>query len=101
MLRSSLVEYVQCPTFVTNPNYYYWCGLLSYDDKNYERWISSKGILDMATQEYGAWLRAPLFNTAKKNVITVERYEEGSSSSRLCSMGAFWDSGASAGLSNF
>ena len=55
----------------------------------------------MATQEYGAWLRAPLFNTAKKNVITVARYEEGSSSSRLCSMGAFWDSGASAGLSNF
>lgn len=82
MQRSSLVEYVQCPTFVTNPNLCYWCGLLSYDDKNCERWISSKGTLNVLTQECGAWLRAPLFNTAKKNVITVAGYEEDSSSSR-------------------
>lgn len=75
MLRSSLVEYVECPTFVTNPNFCYWY-------KNCERWISSKGTLDVATQGYGAWLRTPLFNTAKKNVITVAGYEEGSSSSR-------------------
>ena len=56
-------------------------GYFLTDDKDCERWISSKGTLDVTTQEYGAWLRAPLFNNAKKNVITVAGYEEGSSSS--------------------
>ena len=49
------------------PNFCYWCGFVSYDDKDCNRWLASKGTLDITKQEYGAWLRAPPFNHGKKN----------------------------------
>ena len=54
------------------PNFCYWCGLVSHDDKDCGRWLSSKGTLAIESQEFGAWLQAPIFNPGKKNVVIVE-----------------------------
>ena len=53
------------------PNFCYWCGFVSHDDKDCNRWLASKGTLDITKQEYGAWLRAPPFNLGKKTVVSV------------------------------
>ena len=39
------------------PNFCYWCGLLTHDEKECELWIRSKGSLLAADQQYGTWLR--------------------------------------------
>ena len=36
------------------PNFYYWCGFVSHDDKDCSKWLASKGTLDITKQEYGA-----------------------------------------------
>ena len=54
------------------PNFCYWCGLVSHDDKDCEHWLSSKGTLVIESQEFGTWLRAPIFNFGKKSVVIVE-----------------------------
>ena len=58
------------------PNFCYWCGFVSHDDKDCNRWLASKGTLDIAKQEYGAWLRAPPFNHGKKTVVSVRGLDE-------------------------
>ncbi|XP_023872065.1 uncharacterized protein LOC111984680 [Quercus suber] len=35
------------------PNFCYWCGLVSHDDKDCECWLSSKGTLPIESQEFG------------------------------------------------
>ena len=49
----------------------YWYGKLSYSDKDCELWIRSNGSLTENDRQFGAWLRAPLFNTRKCSVIRV------------------------------
>ena len=44
------------------PNICYWCGCLTYSDK---------GTQDLESRQYGAWMRAPLFNPVKKVTIVV------------------------------
>jgi hypothetical protein len=39
------------------PNFCYWCGLLTHDEKECDIWIRSKGTLSAADQQYGSWLR--------------------------------------------
>nr|XP_023928474.1 uncharacterized protein LOC112039800 [Quercus suber] len=58
------------------PNFCYWCGLVSHDDKNCGKWLVSKGILDITNQEYNAWLPAPPFNHGKKTMVSVKGYED-------------------------
>lgn len=48
------------------PNFCYWCGLLSHNAKDCERWISGNGTLETDSQEFGDWLRAPFSNPLRK-----------------------------------
>ena len=49
----------------------YWCGRLSHSDKDCELWIKSNGTLSESDRQFGAWLRAPFFNTRKCSAIRV------------------------------
>ena len=57
------------------PNIYYWCGSVSHDDKDCFLWLRSKGTLTVAEQQFGPWIRAPLFNPAKKSFVAVKGYD--------------------------
>lgn len=43
------------------PNICFWCGMLSYDNKECEVCLKSKGSLIADQQQYGHWIRANLF----------------------------------------
>ena len=58
------------------PNICYWCGSVSHDDKDCSLWLRSKGTLTVAEQQFGPWIRAPLFNPAKKSFVEVKGYED-------------------------
>ena len=53
------------------PNLCYWCGRLTHTDKDCEKWFESEGSLQTEHQQFGAWLRAPPFAAARKNVVAV------------------------------
>ncbi|KAK7816417.1 hypothetical protein CFP56_008579 [Quercus suber] len=44
------------------PIFCYWCDVLNHDEKDYALWTNSGGTLNTEDQQYGAWLRAPLYN---------------------------------------
>ena len=46
------------------PNISYWCGSMSHDDNDCSLWLRSKGTLTVAEQQFGPWIRAPLYNPA-------------------------------------
>lgn len=54
----------------------YWCGRMSHSDKGCELWIMSNGPLTEKDRQFGAWLRAPLFNTRRCSAIRVGGEEE-------------------------
>ena len=54
----------------------YWCGRLSHSDKDCELWIRSNGSLTESDRQFGAWLRAPTYNTRKCSVVRVGGEEE-------------------------
>ncbi|XP_030963316.1 uncharacterized protein LOC115984430 [Quercus lobata] len=43
------------------PNLCYWCGCLTHNDRDCEKWIESEGSLKPDEQQFGSWLRAPPF----------------------------------------
>ena len=53
------------------PNFYYWCGLVSHDARDCERWIRNKGSLKKSDQNFGDWIRAEIDLTTRKTSITV------------------------------
>ena len=53
------------------PNLCYWCGCLTHDDRDCERWIDSEGILDKSKKWYGSWLRAAPFNGVHRGVVSI------------------------------
>lgn len=53
------------------PNFYYWCGLVSHDDKECSIWLASKGALSSDQQGYGPWLQAYPYSTGKKSYMVV------------------------------
>nr|XP_023929349.1 uncharacterized protein LOC112040689 [Quercus suber] len=53
------------------PNLCYWCGHLTHDDKECVLWLQSKGTLSVDDQQFGAWIRASQFNTAKKSIVNA------------------------------
>ncbi|KAK7844044.1 hypothetical protein CFP56_011634 [Quercus suber] len=57
------------------PNICYLCGFVFHDDKDCSLCLHSKGTLKLDDQQFGPWIRAPLFNPAKKSVIEVKGYE--------------------------
>ena len=56
-------------------NICYWCGSVSHDDKDCSHWLRSKGTLTVEEQQFGPWIRAPLFNLAKKSFVEVKGYK--------------------------
>ena len=58
------------------PNIYYWCGCFNHGDKDCDIWIQSKGTLQVSSQQFGAWLRAPPAASTNSKVIQVSGYYE-------------------------
>ena len=58
------------------PNIYYWCGCFNHGDKDCDIWIQSKGTLQVSSQQFGAWLRAPPAASTNSKVIRVSGYYE-------------------------
>ena len=56
------------------PNLCYWCGLLTYRDRDCNKWIDSEGSLQEEDQQFGLWLKAPPFQALQKNVINVSGF---------------------------
>jgi hypothetical protein len=54
------------------PNYCYWCGRLTHAEKECELWLRSKGTFRRETQQYGAWLRAPMDKPIWRVEVRVE-----------------------------
>jgi hypothetical protein len=54
------------------PNYCYWCGLLTHAEKDCVMWLRSKGTLRRDTQQYGAWLRAPMDKPIRRVEVRAE-----------------------------
>lgn len=54
----------------------YWCGRMSHSDKDCELWIRSNGSPTEKDRQFGAWLRAPLFNTKRCFAIWVGGEDE-------------------------
>lgn len=57
------------------PKICYWCGRLSHDGKECTVWLSSKGDLSGAGQQFGPWLRTAQFNLARKTRVEVQGYD--------------------------
>ena len=57
------------------PNICYWCGSVSHDNKDCSFWLQNKGTLRVDEQQFGPWIRPPLFNPAKKSFVEVKVYE--------------------------
>ena len=53
------------------PNFCYWCGMLTHNDRDCERWLRSKGSLKKEDQNYGAWLRAEADLPFRKTTFIV------------------------------
>ena len=53
------------------PNLCYWCGCLTHNDRDYDRWIESEGSLTDVDKEYGAWLKALPWSKARNSVVEV------------------------------
>lgn len=52
-------------------NLCYWCGRLTHDDWDCERWIESEGTLNTNQREFGPSLRAQPFVVSKTNTVSV------------------------------
>ena len=53
------------------PNVCYWCGCLTHQDKDCEKWIESEGSLSKEDQHFSPWLRATPFTVSKKGSLSV------------------------------
>ena len=56
------------------PNFCYWCGRVSHDDRDCELWLKSKGSLKKEDQQYGEWLRAEGDQNFRKTSMVVAGY---------------------------
>ncbi|XP_023917240.1 uncharacterized protein LOC112028778 [Quercus suber] len=53
------------------PNICYWCGCLTHNDRDCERWIDNEGTLDESDREFGPWIRASPMIGNLKTVVSV------------------------------
>ncbi len=54
------------------PNFCYWCGRLTHAEKDCDLWLRSKGTLRRESQQYGAWLRAPMDKPMRRVEVRAE-----------------------------
>ena len=59
------------------PNFGYWCGLVSHDEKECEKWLIGRGSGSEESQGYGAWLRATPYNLGKSSFMIVSSMGDG------------------------
>ena len=59
------------------PNVCYWCGLVSHDEKECEKWLTNRGFGSEEVQGYGAWLKATPYNPGKSSFTTVSGMVDG------------------------
>ena len=53
------------------PNLCYWCGCLTYSDKDCDLWIESERTLVETEKQYGSWIKAPPFNGKNNSVVSI------------------------------
>ena len=58
-------------------NFCYWCGMVSHEEKECEKWLAGKGSNPHKQQEYGAWLRATPYNPRNSPYMTVPGMGDG------------------------
>ena len=56
------------------PNLCYWCGCLTHDDRDCDKWFESEGGLNSRDRQFGPWLRASPFSASRKSVVYVPGY---------------------------
>ena len=49
--------------------------MVCHDDKDYDFWLSSKGLLPLESQEFRAWMRATPFNLGRKTFSSIPGLE--------------------------
>ena len=59
------------------PNFCYWCGLVSHDEKDCEKRFMNRSSGLEEKQGYGAWLRATPYNPGKSSYTTVPGMGDG------------------------
>nr|POE53751.1 hypothetical protein CFP56_23291 [Quercus suber] len=52
-------------------NFCYWCGCVTYSERDCEKWLGSKGSLRKEELEYGEWMRAETIRTMRKTVAVI------------------------------
>lgn len=57
-------------------NICYWCGHVSHNDKDCETRLGSKDSLQVDDKQFGPWLKASQFNSARKTIFEVWGYED-------------------------
>ncbi|XP_030950107.1 uncharacterized protein At4g02000-like [Quercus lobata] len=53
------------------PNFYYWCGLVTHDERDCEMWLRSKRTLKKEDQQFSAWMRAEADLSYRKTSLIV------------------------------
>ena len=56
------------------PNLCYWCGCLTHNDRDCDRWIEGEGLLADVDKEYGPWLKASPWYRARNFVVEVPNF---------------------------
>lgn len=51
--------------------------MLSYDDKDCDLWLGSKGTLSVESQQFGHWIRASQFSPARRQTLEVKGFRGG------------------------
>lgn len=62
------------------PNIFFWCGMLSHDDKDCELWLNNKGKLPIESQQFGSWIRASQFSPIRRQTLEVKGFGGGGGS---------------------
>ncbi|KAK7861163.1 hypothetical protein CFP56_024291 [Quercus suber] len=54
------------------PNFCYWCGQVTYDERDCDLWLRSKRTLCRDDQQFGAWMRVEVDLLSRKTSLTVD-----------------------------
>lgn len=53
------------------PNFFYWCGLVTHDERDCEHWLCSNRTLKKEDQQFGDWMWLEVEHMVRKTSITV------------------------------
>ena len=58
------------------PNICYWCGRLTFGDRECPKWVKSRGTLKVEDQQFRAWWCAAIPSMSRRMVIRVAGMDE-------------------------